>query len=179
MLRQFRVELFAAADEGGFGDLREPHLQIFGNVGVEGIRLTDLAARAQLSMAATSDLVSDLQALGYLERRPDASDRRAKLIYPTVRGRRALDLAGDRVAEIEQRWSSLVGTKEFARACKTLQQLLEFTAPDEGKRLRSGPPAGGHRSPQRASPPCPNLIRMTTRRKGRVAASVNPASAKT
>lgn len=178
MLRQFRVELFAAADEGGFGDLREPHLQIFGNVGVEGIRLTDLAARAQLSMAATSDLVSDLQALGYLERRPDASDRRAKLIYPTVRGRRALDLAGDRVAEIEQRWSSLVGTKEFARACKTLQQLLEFTAPDEAKR-KEADLGGGHRSPQRASPPCPNPIRMTTRRKGRVAASVNPASAKT
>jgi len=64
LLRQVRVELLAAADEGGFGELREPHLQIFGNVGVEGIRLTDLAARAQLSMAATSDLVSDLQALG-------------------------------------------------------------------------------------------------------------------
>ena len=46
------------------------------------IRLTDLAARAQLSPATTSELVSDLQRLGYLERRTDGTDRRAKLILP-------------------------------------------------------------------------------------------------
>ena len=41
---QFRAELFAPAAERGYGDLREPHLQIFGNLGVDGVRLTDLAA---------------------------------------------------------------------------------------------------------------------------------------
>jgi hypothetical protein len=71
LLRQFRAELFAPAAQRGYRDLREPHLQIFGNLGVDGVRLTDLAARAQLSLAATSELVNDLQRLGYLERRPD------------------------------------------------------------------------------------------------------------
>lgn len=133
LLRQFRIELFAAAEDGGFGDLRPPHLQVTGNVGVNGVRLTELAARSQLSMATTSELVSDLQTLGYLERRPDPLDRRAKLIFPTGRGRRALDLAGDQVATIEQRWSALVGATEFDQACTTLQQLLERTAPEEAK----------------------------------------------
>src|SRR5829696_5042580 len=83
LLRQFRVELFTPAAERGYPDVREPHLQIFGNLGVDGVRLTDLAARAQLSLAATSELVNELQDLGYLERRPDPADGRAKRIFPT------------------------------------------------------------------------------------------------
>lgn len=67
------------------------------NAGVTGMRLSDLSTRAQLSPATTSELVSDLQRLGYLERRPDPTDRRAKLIFPTQRGRQALHDAGNRV----------------------------------------------------------------------------------
>ena len=70
LLREFRAELFRPAGERGYPDLREPHLHIFGNVGIDGIRLTDLASRAQLSLATTSELVTDLQRLGYFERQP-------------------------------------------------------------------------------------------------------------
>lgn len=137
LLREFRSELFAPAAERGYADLREPHLQIFGNVGIDGVRLTDLAARAQLSLAATSELVNELQDLGYLERRPDVSDGRAKLIYPTVRGRAALDDAGNRVAEIEQNWARAVGPKRFADACRTLQSLLDTLTEEATPSTRS------------------------------------------
>ena len=137
LLREFRTELFAPAAEGGYSDLRPPHLQIFGNVGVDGIRLTDLALRAQLSLASTSELVSDLQRLGYLERRVDPSDGRARLIHPTARGRQALADAGDRVAEIEQRWADVVGPVEFERALRTLARLLDTL---ESGRRDVGPP---------------------------------------
>jgi hypothetical protein len=83
LVRQFRAELFEPAAGHGYPDMREPHLHIFGNLGVDGVRLTDLAARAQLSLATASELVSDLQDLGYLERRADGTDKRAKLIFPT------------------------------------------------------------------------------------------------
>ena len=125
LLREFRAELFQPAAGQGYPDLREPHLHIFGNLGVDGIRLTDLAARAQLSLATTSELVTDLQELGYLERRADGTDKRAKLIFPTSRGRQALDDAGDRVAQIEQHWSQIVGPERFADTCRTLQDLLD------------------------------------------------------
>jgi DNA-binding MarR family transcriptional regulator len=125
LLREFRAELSAPAAEHGYADMRQPHLHIFGNVGIDGIRLTDLAARAQLSLATTSDLVSQLQQLGYLERRPDPSDRRAKLIFPTRRGRQALDDAGDRVAEIEQDWRELLSPGRFDAMCRTMQDLLD------------------------------------------------------
>ena len=124
LLRQFRVELFAPVAASEYSDLREPHLQIFGNI-YGGARLTELAARAQLSLAATSELVNDLQRLGYLERRPDPQDGRAKLIVPTTRGRAALAAAGDRVAEIEAQWARLIGRRRFAETCRALQDLLD------------------------------------------------------
>jgi DNA-binding MarR family transcriptional regulator len=125
LLRQFRTELFAPAAERGYQDLRQPHLHIFGNLGIDGVRLTELAARAQLSLATTSELVSQLEGLGYLERRPDPADGRAKLIFPSPRGRQVLDDAGDRVAEIEQHWAQLIGPDRFADTGRALQELLD------------------------------------------------------
>ena len=125
LLHEFRAELSGPAAEHGYADLRPPHLHIFGNVGVDGVRLTELAARAQLSLATTSELVSELERLGYLERRPDPDDRRAKLIFPTGRGRQALDAAGDRVTEIEHHWRTLAGADRFDVMCQTMQALLD------------------------------------------------------
>ena len=104
------------------------------------IRLTDLAARAQLSLAITSELVSDLQRLGYLERQTDGTDRRAKLIFP--RRQQALADADDRVAEIEQYWSQIVGPERFAATCLTLQDLLDTltSRKTERKRAKRPPP---------------------------------------
>ena len=87
LLREFRQDLANPRSEHGYGDIRDPHMQIFGNIRMGGVRLTELAERAQLSLAATSELVNDLSNLGYLARRPDPADGRAKLIDLNARGR--------------------------------------------------------------------------------------------
>ena len=33
--------------------------------------------------------------------------------------------AGERVADIERRWWKLVGAKDFAQMCRTMQRLLD------------------------------------------------------
>jgi DNA-binding MarR family transcriptional regulator len=125
LLQQFRTELFAGAQaDGRFGDIRFPHMHVWGNVGVDGVRLTELARRAQLSLAACSELVDELQELGYLERRRDPTDGRAKLIFPTTRGRTVLDEAGRSVAELEQRWRRELPAGAFDAACRSLDELL-------------------------------------------------------
>lgn len=125
LLSEFRRELSEPMAEHGYGDIRRPHLQIWGNIGANGRRLTDLAARAELSLSAASELVNELEDLGYLERRPDPTDGRAKLIVPTARGRQALDAATVRVAEIEDHWGRVVGHKRFNDACYVLDDLLK------------------------------------------------------
>jgi len=124
LLQHFRSDVFELADASGFGDLRPVHLQVFGNLRGQGVRLTALAERAQLSLSAMAELVDDLQQLGYLERVPDPTDGRARLIQPTERGRAALLLAGARVAEIESRWGDVVGDARFESAMSTLRDLL-------------------------------------------------------
>jgi DNA-binding MarR family transcriptional regulator len=133
LLRKFRNDLAAPRAEAGFGDIRDPHMQIFGNVRMGGIRLTELADRAQLSLAATSELVNDLEEMGYLIRRQDPADGRAKLIGLTKRGRDAMTSAAGRVADIERRWSKVVGAKDFAQMCRTMQHLLDELDPKESR----------------------------------------------
>jgi len=134
LLREFRRELSAPAAAAGYGDIRDPHLQIFGTIGMGGVRLTEIAARAQLSLAAASELVNDLQTLGYLERHPDPSDGRAKLICLTERGRKLQADAGDRVAHIEHDWSAIVGKQAFTDMSSAMQSLLDHLDPDEAHR---------------------------------------------
>jgi DNA-binding MarR family transcriptional regulator len=133
LLREFRQDLAAPRAESGFGDIRDPHMQIFGNIRMGGLRLTELAERAQLSLAATSELVNDLADLGYLERRPDPADGRAKIIDLTDRGRALLAVAGERVVDIEARWSAAVGPKAFSQMCDTMQTLLDELDPSQAR----------------------------------------------
>jgi DNA-binding MarR family transcriptional regulator len=133
LLRQFRADLAEPRAALGYDDIRDPHLQIFGNLRMGGIRLTELACRAQLSLAATSELVNDLVALGYLERRPDPADGRAKLIDLTARGAKLMNHAGNRVIDIERRWSALVGTANFDDMCRTMQRLLDELDPQDAR----------------------------------------------
>ncbi len=133
LLREFRDELAAPRADAGYGDVREPHFQIFGNIRSGGIRLTELAERAQLSLAATSELVNDLADLGYLTRRPDPADGRAKLIELTERGRDLMADAGERVVAIERRWAELAGERNFAQMCRTMQRLLDELDPRDAR----------------------------------------------
>jgi DNA-binding MarR family transcriptional regulator len=125
LLNHFREQLYTQPDrEERFPGLRFAHMPIWGNVGIDGVRLTDLAQRANLSLPACSELVNDLQDLGYLERRPDPLDGRAKLIHPTKQGRALLARAGQAVAEIEAEWRQKCRPGSFDQSLRTLDRLL-------------------------------------------------------
>jgi DNA-binding MarR family transcriptional regulator len=141
LLHRFRTELFTLGEsDGRFSDVRFSHLQIWGNVGIDGIRLTELADRANLGLPACSEMVDELQQGGYLERRPDPGDGRAKLIFPTPKGREVLDMAGRMVADLEQRWGGHLRPGEFDAACRTFNLLLISldAAPSDGVPSRVG-----------------------------------------
>jgi DNA-binding MarR family transcriptional regulator len=125
MLRAFRQDLYRRSEGGGYPRIREAHLQVFGSLDWKGTRLTDLAVRTNMTPPSMSQLVDELQALGYLERVPDPSDGRAKLIRPTREGRRLIALALRAVNEIEREYAAIVGEDQFEAAARTLQALLD------------------------------------------------------
>ena len=75
----------------------------------QGLRLTDLAERAQVTKQAMAELVHYLEARGYVTRVPDPTDRRAKLVLPTDRGKEVLAIAQQLIPELEERVSNIVG----------------------------------------------------------------------
>jgi DNA-binding MarR family transcriptional regulator len=131
LMRLFRVEL-AARGEGTTGTegIRPAHLQVFGVIKAEGTRLTDLAAWAGMSLSAMAELVDGLEQLGYVERRRDSRDGRAKLVLLTDSGWRAIRQGQRVIAQIEADWGAALGGDRFESLCKDLQSLLELLDPD-------------------------------------------------
>lgn len=113
----------------GFEGFRPSHGTIGQHIGDSGSRVTELAVLAQVSKPTVVYLVDDLERLGYVERRPDPSDGRAKLVCLTERGIRAQRQAREIVADIERDWSELVGERSFAALRAELERLHDALWP--------------------------------------------------
>ena len=91
--RHLTEALQAHLVEAGFEDHRVVHHNVMAHVTHDGIRLTELAEVAGITKQAMSELVIDLETLGYLQRSTDPLDGRAKLIGFTDKGRAAVHAA--------------------------------------------------------------------------------------
>ena len=97
-------DLIARLDAAGFPGLTPAHQAVFENLDPGGTRLTQLAARADITHQSMSELVSALEQRGYLERRPDPGDRRARIVRLTPAGRQMARRAINEIAAIEAEW---------------------------------------------------------------------------
>jgi DNA-binding MarR family transcriptional regulator len=112
----------------GYGDVRAIHDCVFRYLGPRGARLQELAMQSQMAPQSIGWHVDELERLGYLERVPDPSDRRAKLIRPTEHGLAYMSAARDALADIERDWTSALGRdtltqlRDALRAVGSLEQ---------------------------------------------------------
>lgn len=128
LTRQFQVELFDRLVASGLEDARVAHTHVTAHIKADGSRLTELAAQARMTLPAMSELVDDLQRLGIVERRPDPSDGRAKLICLTGAGWDAMRTARNAIHEMEADYTEIVGAERFEAAAGTLDELLRALA---------------------------------------------------
>jgi DNA-binding MarR family transcriptional regulator len=90
------------------------------------LRMQDLATRAVLSRTRISRIVSELEAAGYVERRPDASDGRAWLATLTREGRDALKRTAPLyIAGIEQHFNRHLTAKARHAIEVSLQPVID------------------------------------------------------
>jgi DNA-binding MarR family transcriptional regulator len=120
---EFSAELHRRAHAAGYTDLRPGHGCVFGNIDPDGTRLTDLADRAGMTKQSVGEVASDLEQRGYLERVPDPSDGRAKIIRLTERGREAQSVGRGLIEEIERDWAERFGAEEIAALRETLEAI--------------------------------------------------------
>ncbi len=113
----------------GAGYPQKPkHSAVFAQISPDGSRLTVLARKANMTPQSMSELVDELVDMGYVVRRPDPDDGRAKLIVLTKRGRDAV-AAGRRTIEgIEEKVTEILGDRGHRELRRLLTKLLD--APD-------------------------------------------------
>ena len=119
-LRQVVAGL-AAAD---FGDVRPAHFTVFQHIPPEGIWLTALADAALMTKQSMGYLVDDLAARGYVERVPDPTDRRAKVVRLTARGRAVEENVRTVIRQIEADWAARLGQEEYQHLTRLLRALI-------------------------------------------------------
>lgn len=91
----------------------------------EGVRATELAAIARVTKQSMGAIVEQLEALGYVERVDDPSDKRAKLVRLTKRGRAAGRIMRSAVRRVEADWAKRIGAKKVETLRAILIDVLE------------------------------------------------------
>ena len=133
--RSMESRVLGALHESGFEDMSAAKARVFERIGAQGTRLTDLAEQAQVTKQTAGSLVDQLEQAGYVERRPDPRDARARLICIAERGLAAVQVAAGVVAQVEEEWTQHLGERDTRHLRRILTRLREITDPYR----RSGP----------------------------------------
>jgi len=122
-----------------FDDVRPAHMAIFQNLGPEGARIGELAERAKLTNQSVGYLVDYLEEHGYVERRPDPTNRRATLVCFTDRGWDEADACAKILGRLDEELTQRMGAERLEQ----LQALLaEATAALQASKLAIPAPRG-------------------------------------
>jgi DNA-binding MarR family transcriptional regulator len=121
--RDFERRARAALRARGHEGLQPSHQAVFANLARAGTRLTELAERGGMTKQAMGQIVDDLERLGYVERRPDPADGRAKIVRFTPAGAAFLRDASEALAEIWRDYAALLGEDELRRLQTALDEL--------------------------------------------------------
>ncbi|MEU2288042.1 MarR family transcriptional regulator [Streptomyces sp. NPDC013178] len=119
------AEIQDAVNAAGLDDFRPVHGNVIPFVPSGGTTVSTLASQLGLSKQAIAQVVEELERLGYVERRVNPSDRRARLLFLTARGRAVRPVAQAASKEVERRWAELIGPDSLESLRGTLRGLLD------------------------------------------------------
>lgn len=120
------MNIYRSVVDAGLSDMRPAHGNAMEMLAIEdGLRLTDIAARAGMAPQSMGELVDDLVAKGYLERREDSEDRRAKRIYLTPKGRATAEASRVAVTSVEHQLSDRLGAVQYRQMRRHLAVVIE------------------------------------------------------
>ncbi|MDH2426054.1 helix-turn-helix domain-containing protein [Sphaerisporangium sp. TRM90804] len=124
-LFSLQKELYSRLAELGHARVRPRHGAVLAYLDVEGSRASDLAAQSGQHKQVIGTLVDELVTLGYVERRPDPADRRAKLVVPTDLGRDHMVKSDAVLVEMEAEHAREVGEEAYAEFKRVFKLVAE------------------------------------------------------
>lgn len=127
--RALEQRAYDAAVAAGASELTIAQARLLARIGPEGTRLTELAAQAQVTKQSAGHLVDELERAGYVERTPDPTDGRARLVRLTEQARAVAPAADAAVAGALAEWRTHLGERRMADLEETMRLLREITDP--------------------------------------------------
>jgi DNA-binding MarR family transcriptional regulator len=127
--RYAETRILAEVAAAGFDDSTLAMSRVAARIGPDGTRLTELAQQAQITKQSAGFLVDQLEKAEYVERVPDPTDARARLIKLADRGRAAQAQARKTERAIEREWERHLGKERMAAMREALIALREITDP--------------------------------------------------
>ncbi|RNL63360.1 MarR family transcriptional regulator [Nocardioides marmoriginsengisoli] len=127
--RSAEARIVADVAAAGFDDLTLAQGRVAARIGPNGTRLTDLAEQAQITKQSAGFLVDQLEKAGYVERVPDPTDARARLVRLAPRGAAVQARARRTERAIERDWERHLGKEQMEALRSALEALREITDP--------------------------------------------------
>ncbi|MDA8060969.1 MAG: MarR family winged helix-turn-helix transcriptional regulator [Actinomycetota bacterium] len=109
----------------GFDDVRPAHGFAFARISAGDATTADLAVHLGITKQAAAQLVNHLAERGYVERRPDPRDKRARLLMLTERGLACTVAAEQAAAETVEQWKDQLGPTAYGHLAEALGELAE------------------------------------------------------
>jgi DNA-binding MarR family transcriptional regulator len=107
----------------GFTDIRPAHGFAFTRLSAGGATTSQLAEHLGVTKQAAAQLVEELVAKGYIERKPHPEDGRARLIVLTGKGRACTRAAEQAIADTVRPWSERLGGRCLADLTEALLRI--------------------------------------------------------
>jgi len=133
-----RDEIYSGVFEAGYDDLNPAHVALFRHPSFDGLRPTELAAQLQITKQSVNDLLGHLEARGYVVRKADPADGRARVVRLTAKGRRLETTINAEAKHAEQRLAEMLGPRPFAQLRDTLEQLSSIVTQTEEAATATG-----------------------------------------
>ncbi|HKO53804.1 MAG TPA: MarR family transcriptional regulator [Polyangiaceae bacterium] len=108
--------------------LRTSHTNLFPHLDFEGVRITELARRLDISKQAVSQTIAELELMDVVETIPDPNDGRARLARFTDKGKLAIVQGLGVLRGIESEMERSIGKAKFEAlhdALLALEAMLE------------------------------------------------------
>jgi DNA-binding MarR family transcriptional regulator len=124
LYQHYAQDIDTSLSEAGFGDIRPAHANVFPFVPPEGITVSELANLARVRKQTMAQAVEQLEQMGYVERRPNPSDRRSQLVLLTRRGAAVKPVTHATASRVEEHWAELTSPEELEALRASLLRLL-------------------------------------------------------